>query len=188
MDSHIWPCKAERPARTYIQQLCEDTGCNPEELPEAMNDREKWRERVRDIRAGGTTWWWWWWYNGIYLQQSFKKYFYWCIFCFSYVDNVFFVWKSANIINTFLKFLEKQEMQPNLKCVPLKWLLIPWSEITPAFIAIVTVVVLATAISAATSTAITAAAVWGLSFFYFSSFLFCFIFVFHLRTSNEYFV
>ena len=43
--------KAGRPARTYIQQLCEDTGCNPEELPEAMNDREKWRERVRDIRA-----------------------------------------------------------------------------------------------------------------------------------------
>ena len=52
-----------RPARTYIQQLCEDTGCNPEDLPEAMNDREKWRERVRDIRAGGATWWWWWWFN-----------------------------------------------------------------------------------------------------------------------------
>ena len=52
--------KAGRPARTYIQQLCEDTGCNSEDLPEAMNDREKWRERVRDIRAGGTTWWWWW--------------------------------------------------------------------------------------------------------------------------------
>ena len=51
--------KAGRPARTYIQQLCEDTGCNSEELSEAMNDREKWREMVRDIRAGGTTWWWW---------------------------------------------------------------------------------------------------------------------------------
>ena len=51
--------KAGRPARTYIQQLCEDTGCNPEDLPKAMNDREKWRERVRDIRSGGTTWWWW---------------------------------------------------------------------------------------------------------------------------------
>ena len=51
--------KAGRPARTYIQQLCEDTGCNPEDLPEAMNDREKWRDRVRDIPAGGTTWWWW---------------------------------------------------------------------------------------------------------------------------------
>ena len=49
--------KAGRPARTYIQQLCEDTGCSPEDLPEAMNDREKWRERVRDIRATNTTWW-----------------------------------------------------------------------------------------------------------------------------------
>ena len=47
--------KAGRPARTYIQQLCEDTGCSPEDLPEAMNDKEKWRERVRDIRASGTT-------------------------------------------------------------------------------------------------------------------------------------
>ena len=54
--------KAGRPARTYIQQLCEDTGCSPEDPPEAMNDREMWRERVRDIRSGGTTWWWWrWW-------------------------------------------------------------------------------------------------------------------------------
>ena len=58
--------KAGRPARTYIQQLCEDTGCNPEDLPEAMSDREKWRERVRDIRAGqgypcGTTWSCWYW-------------------------------------------------------------------------------------------------------------------------------
>ena len=52
--------KAGRPAGTYIQQLCEDTGCNSEDLPEVMNDREKWRERVRDIRAGGVTWWWWW--------------------------------------------------------------------------------------------------------------------------------
>ena len=48
--------KAGRPARTYIQQLCEDTGCCPEDLPEAMNDKEKWRERVRDIRATSTTW------------------------------------------------------------------------------------------------------------------------------------
>ena len=53
--------KAGRPARTYIQQLCEDTGCCPEDLPRAMNDREEWRERVRDIRAASTIWWWWWW-------------------------------------------------------------------------------------------------------------------------------
>ena len=53
--------KAEWPARKYIQQFCEDTGYSPEDLPEAMNDREKWRKRVRNIRASGTTWWWWWW-------------------------------------------------------------------------------------------------------------------------------
>ena len=47
--------KAGRPARTCIQQLFEDTTCSPEDLQEAMNDREKWGERVRDIRAGGTT-------------------------------------------------------------------------------------------------------------------------------------
>ena len=51
--------KAGRPARTYIQQLCEDTGCCPEDLPRAMNDREEWRERVRDIRPTSATWWWW---------------------------------------------------------------------------------------------------------------------------------
>ena len=43
--------KAGRPVRTYIQQLCEDTGCCPEDVPGAMNDREEWRERVRDICA-----------------------------------------------------------------------------------------------------------------------------------------
>ena len=50
--------KAGWPTRTYIQQLCEDTGCCPEDLPRAMNDREEWRERFRYIRATSTTWWW----------------------------------------------------------------------------------------------------------------------------------
>ena len=36
--------KAGWPARTYIQQLCDDTGCSPEDLPEAMNDRDVERE------------------------------------------------------------------------------------------------------------------------------------------------
>ena len=34
--------KAGRQAWTYIQQLFEDTGCRPEDLLEARNDREKW--------------------------------------------------------------------------------------------------------------------------------------------------
>ena len=46
-----------------LLKLCEDTGCCPEDLPRAMNDREEWRERVRDIRATSATWWWWWWYT-----------------------------------------------------------------------------------------------------------------------------
>ena len=57
-DVHLWTpaygqAKAGRP--TYIQQLCEDTGCSPEDLPEAMDDREKWRDSVWDIRASDTT-------------------------------------------------------------------------------------------------------------------------------------
>ena len=47
--------KAGQPAQTYIQKLCADMGCSPEDLPEAMNDRMEWRERVRDIHAGSTT-------------------------------------------------------------------------------------------------------------------------------------
>ena len=41
--------KAGRPARTYIQQLCEDTGCCPEDLPRAMNDRGRSGERGSGI-------------------------------------------------------------------------------------------------------------------------------------------
>ena len=51
--------KAGWPAWTYIQQLCADTRCSPEDLPEAMDNREGWWERIRKIHTGGTTWWWW---------------------------------------------------------------------------------------------------------------------------------
>ena len=57
--SHGW-AKAGRPARTYIKQLCTDTGCSFGDLLRAMNDREGWQERVREICADGKIWWWWW--------------------------------------------------------------------------------------------------------------------------------
>ena len=65
------------PARTFIQQLCADTGCNLEDLPETMDDREGYRERVREIWAGSATWWWWWWWwirslRGIYINSNLK--------------------------------------------------------------------------------------------------------------------
>ena len=46
--------KAWQPARTYIQQVCADTGCSFEDLLGAMDG---WQERVREIRAVSTTWW-----------------------------------------------------------------------------------------------------------------------------------
>ena len=59
--------KAGRPARTYIQQLCEDTGFCPEDLPRAMN--EEWREKVRDIRATSAIWWYIYIYIYIYIYM-----------------------------------------------------------------------------------------------------------------------
>ena len=38
--------KVGQPARTYIQQLCADTGCSLENLLWAMDDRDGWWERV----------------------------------------------------------------------------------------------------------------------------------------------
>ena len=44
--------KSGRPARSYIQQLCADTGYTLEDLPD---DRDGLQERVREIRASGAT-------------------------------------------------------------------------------------------------------------------------------------
>ena len=79
--------KAGRPAWTYIKQLCEDMGCCPEDLPEAMNDREKWRERVRDIRATSATWWWWWWYISNCFVDNEKIYFNFEVTCLIYFQT-----------------------------------------------------------------------------------------------------
>ena len=48
--------KVVRPARTYIRLFYANTGCSLENLPGAMDDRDGWRERVREIRAGSATW------------------------------------------------------------------------------------------------------------------------------------
>ena len=56
--SHRW-ARVGRLARTYLQQFFTDTGCSMEDLPRAMDDRDEWWERVREICASGTPWWWW---------------------------------------------------------------------------------------------------------------------------------
>ena len=63
--SHGW-AKAGWPAWTYIQQFCANTECSPGDLLEAMDDREGWRERVRDICANGARWWWGWYILAIF--------------------------------------------------------------------------------------------------------------------------
>ena len=107
--------KAGRPARTYIQQLCEDTGCNPEDLPEAMNDREQWREMVKDIRAGDTTWWWWYIYIYIYIYNyNSLKWIIWMpqvtlnmgTFCFS-ESRVMFMFILTQVQIIHLQYLKK---------------------------------------------------------------------------------
>ena len=47
-----------QPAKTYLHQLCADTGCSLEDLPGAMDDRDGWWEIVWEIHAVSTTWWW----------------------------------------------------------------------------------------------------------------------------------
>ena len=40
---------------TYLHQLCASTGCSLEDLLGAMDDRVRWRERVREMCAASTT-------------------------------------------------------------------------------------------------------------------------------------
>ena len=47
-----------RPAKTYIHQLCVDTGCSLEDLPGAMDDTYRWWEQLQELCAISMTWWW----------------------------------------------------------------------------------------------------------------------------------
>ena len=40
--------------KTYIEQLMDDTGRRIKDLPIAMEDRERWRERVMEYRTSST--------------------------------------------------------------------------------------------------------------------------------------
>ena len=91
--------KAGRPAQTYIQQLCVDTECSPEDLPEKMNDREGWRYPC-------------WWHKTIYIYiyiYIWEMYFYFMLitnFNFgrvkkpkwsNYIYIYIYIWISVNI-------------------------------------------------------------------------------------------
>ena len=46
-DVLIWPpadgdTSVDRPVKTYIYQFCSNTGCSLEDLPKAIDDRDRW--------------------------------------------------------------------------------------------------------------------------------------------------
>ena len=47
-----WCTRSGRPARTYLHQICANTGCSLEDLAGAMNDRDGWGERERERERG----------------------------------------------------------------------------------------------------------------------------------------
>ena len=55
--------KVGRSARTYIQQLCSNTGFSLKDLLGAMDDWNGWRED-REVHVSNSTWWWWWYIKG----------------------------------------------------------------------------------------------------------------------------
>ena len=77
-----------------------------EDLPRAMNDREEWRERVRNIRATSATWWWWWVLysgNNQHEQEKMKRNFLLLIF---YQHNA--IAKLVKDFYTFFDGIDKQ--------------------------------------------------------------------------------
>ena len=38
-----------------------DTGCSLEDRSGAIDNKDRWWERVRELHAVSTAWWWWWW-------------------------------------------------------------------------------------------------------------------------------
>ena len=91
-----------------------------------MNDREEWRERVRDIRATSAIWWWWWSYNSM------------CVFDVWLLLHILFLPGLYILINLFYGIFEQAASFISwwLFCevdrIWYKDLLLPWS-LNPPF-------------------------------------------------------
>ena len=53
-----WCARVGQPAWTCLHLLYADTGYSLEDLLGAIDDRDGWRERAREIHAVSMTWWW----------------------------------------------------------------------------------------------------------------------------------
>ena len=75
-----------QPNRTYLQQLCTDTGCGMEDLPRTIDDSDEWQEQVREIRVSGTWWWYIFVYTCIYVYMCSNISIYTCLCKYIYSD------------------------------------------------------------------------------------------------------
>ena len=55
MDTYAWLCQCWLTSKN-LHQLCIDTGCSLEDLPEAIDDRDEWREGIRETYAISVRW------------------------------------------------------------------------------------------------------------------------------------
>ena len=114
--------KAGRPARNYIKQLWADTGCSPEDLPEAMDDMEGGRERVRDIRVDSVTWWWWCWYIYIYIYRCVCVNYYIFIYIYSQqVDHRCRRWSEGSLFDSYYSEVYGKVLLLSLNCSTYPW-------------------------------------------------------------------
>ena len=44
-----------QPVKTYLNQLCVDTGCSLDDLPGVIDDRNQWQEIIRELHTVSTT-------------------------------------------------------------------------------------------------------------------------------------
>ena len=60
-DLNLWTPKHGRrkvghPNKTYVRQLTDDVNCKLEDLPNLMEDRTLWKDRVNSVRASRPIW------------------------------------------------------------------------------------------------------------------------------------
>ena len=98
-----------RPATSYIKELCVDTGCSLEDLPEAMNDRDGWRERADPY-----------WQHDMKMISSIPKYLEFSLF----LNVLMFFRLSSSIPTAIFRYEHGAFLMSN--SIPIYWMYFLW--------------------------------------------------------------
>ena len=105
--SHGWQ-KAGRPAKTYIKRSVPIKEGSLEYQPGAIDDRERWWLRFREIRASRTTWWWYMIYT-LYIH-IYVNIIYLCKYIeYSYINIKIHIYKQRNTIYIYIYIYRERE-------------------------------------------------------------------------------